>query len=140
MIQNHITSLELSQKLKELGVPQRSEFEWSTTESGNNISLGTTLTPDHPNYKSPFYKSYSAFLSSELGEMLPFEVTLKEKSYLIQTRFYEEYNIKKYSIAYWNHKDGKHLTNSKKELKEVNARAKMLIYLIENKLIQVESL
>ena len=65
MIQNHLTSQPLSKRLKELKVPQRSEFYWQEcADSTNNWSFGKTTT----NYGLPVENYYSAFLSSELFE------------------------------------------------------------------------
>lgn len=71
MIQNHLTSQPLSKRLEKLGVPQVSEFYWQEcADSTNNWSFGKTTT----NYGLPVENYYSAFLSSELGEMLPSDI------------------------------------------------------------------
>lgn len=71
MVQNHLTSLSLSKRLKELRVPQNAYFSWQVTgkkkpkvvKSGNeNTGLW---------YKNEETEWCSAFLSSELGELLP---------------------------------------------------------------------
>ena len=65
-IEHHVTSLELSKRLKELGVPQDSAFYWQRHHSvdapgGWTWSLSNTTNGN----------CVSAFLASELGELLP---------------------------------------------------------------------
>jgi hypothetical protein len=67
MIESHVTSLELSKKLEALGVKQESYFLWVNNPYSDN-----------ENYKvKPYFQEttscnyLAAYLSSELGEMLP---------------------------------------------------------------------
>lgn len=62
-LENHVTSLELSRKLKELGVKQESQFYWFIDSYSNMPILGYG-GQTHPD------TICSAFLSSELGEMI----------------------------------------------------------------------
>ena len=74
-LQNHVTSLELSKKLRELGVPQKSCIYW-TKSITNRTVLRTHLELFEGDDTSDAYKIvennfiYSAFLSSELGKMI----------------------------------------------------------------------
>jgi hypothetical protein len=108
----YVTSLELSKKLKELGVPQQSCFMWVNTEHRG-------LTFVLAEYQS-FQDGYSAFLSDELMDILPFE-----------------YSSGKNGI-------GAYFCNNDNDFEEAdtitNACAKMLIYLLEHKLITVEQI
>jgi hypothetical protein len=68
MLETHLTSLEMSKKLKGFGIKQESEFYW-IKECGK-----FTIRPYHSALSSLVYpqdlsECYSAFLSSELGEM-----------------------------------------------------------------------
>jgi len=70
MNEAHTTSLALSQRLKALGIPQESEYywvfefkKWSIKKFKDND--GKLWAEDFPE------KVFSAFLASELGEMLP---------------------------------------------------------------------
>jgi hypothetical protein len=73
--ENHVTSLEISKKLFELGIPQQSVWglhwvlsEWGSDAEGNTYTNRMTLTHDvigsHSDCK------YKAFLASEIMEML----------------------------------------------------------------------
>ncbi len=67
-IEQHVTSLEISKKLKYLGVKQESQFEWVKMYSFNEYKV---LWKPTLHYET---ESYSAFLASELGELLPSSV------------------------------------------------------------------
>lgn len=61
----HVTSLELSRKLDKAGVKQESEFYW------DNVSFSSS----NPQWQINKSGKYSAFLASELLEMLPDKIT-----------------------------------------------------------------
>ena len=113
--EQQVASLELSKKLEELGVEQNSLFGWSLYDEKNNL----WGVEEFRNIGD----EYSAFTVAELGEMLP-EATMS----------YKPYNMKKPEFYCERH----HKSASIRDLSfsadtEANARAKMLIYLIENK-------
>lgn len=69
-MEKHVTSLELSKRLKALGVKQESLYYWTVFNAGKPSEFrGIVLRA------SDFYRScdehYSAFLASEIGELLP---------------------------------------------------------------------
>lgn len=71
-LENQVVSLELSKKFKKLGLNQESLFYWGVPKSGN-IPEGQ-LNEGLPIKNSKMYKFrdyYSAFTVAELGEMLP---------------------------------------------------------------------
>lgn len=79
MIEKHVTSLELSKRLKELGALQESYFFWhefnlADFEEGESVG---TLRPEmewhltSSSLNTDGAGHCSAFLASELGEMLP---------------------------------------------------------------------
>src|SRR3990167_9092334 len=70
MIEQHVVNSELSKKLKELGVKQESYFHWGNppfAKDGFNI----LHFDEWQDSAKCGYETYSAFLVSELGEMLP---------------------------------------------------------------------
>lgn len=133
-IEDQVCSLEFAKKLKKLGVEQDSFFYW--VEIGeHDLRLEFNIDKDATS-------SYlSAFTVSELGEMLPKIFYIDEDRYalkngwVIKNRYMSnesEFWITTYLINgepdYFKHFESE---------KEADARAEMLIYLIENKLIEV---
>lgn len=113
-LEQQVCSLELAKKLKELGIEQKSIFYhlpfYATTDEENRVS---------------------AFTVAELGEMLfPFNiVTYKYKK---GKKFIYEVAIQDMEMRINKTYEPSHKADT-----EANARAKMLIYLLENKLIEV---
>lgn len=116
-------SLELSKKLKEMGVPQDSYFYWKTAkdycklvndnhDSGYPIGIGK---------RAKGAEHYSAFTVAELGEMLP---QFAAGKFNRGNSFFWKIEIPNFSITIESET-------------EADARAKMLIYLLENKLITI---
>lgn len=62
-LEQQVTSLEISKRLKELGVKQESYFIW--------VEEGWRHIPFLSDRNHGYVGSCSAFTSSELGEMLP---------------------------------------------------------------------
>ncbi len=116
-LSDQVCSLELAKRLKELGVKQESLF-WHTEQlNKNHKSIYNPIIPVE--LKDDSHNFYSAFTVAELGEMLPYY----NYSIMFSIRFCDIYlgHPTKGSIIF-------------KESTEANARAKMLIYLIENNL------
>jgi len=141
-ISDQVCSIELAQKLKQLGVKQESLFYWQNqpyndgtddivlmineihNDRNSNTIINTECeTDDHP--------KYAAFTVAELGAMLPYEVN--ERFLIIEKCFCNLWQLK--------YSDEDYLRESViveiKDESEANARAQMLIYIIENKLIEV---
>lgn len=117
-IEDQVCSLELAKRLKELGVKQISLFSWQIGLNKIpvlNISFMGELGSD----------DYSAFTVAELGEMLPESFATYRKNNKYMGAWDKEWDL-----------IGKLYAKSENE---ANARAKMLIYLIENGLIKKES-
>ena len=110
-MEKYVCNLEHSIKLKELGVKQESCFYW-ITDLRNEAVLAR-----YSNSKT----KVSAFLVGELGEMLPDFDIITEKFGEYWYCEYKKNEILNYRIA---------------EDTEANARASMLEYLIENKLME----
>lgn len=130
--QSLVTNLELSKKLQELGVPQKSLFYWKKyfVNGEERIEPQMNVPEDYP-------QRCSAFTSGELGKLLPnyYEAghvfkTDEAGVWWFDTRKNDKgnwvvgYECEDLDDGVWFHDDT-----------EANARAKMLIYLIENRLI-----
>jgi len=117
-LKDQVCSLELSKKLKELRVKQESLFYWRTYSTlGYEIIRRRNVVGDE------FDSDIAAFTVAELGEMLPWGTNFEKYKSKGKERFcvIEVESIKNMAI----HDDT-----------EVDARAKMLIYLIENRLVK----
>ncbi len=125
-LENQVCSLELAKRLKELGVKQESFCYWITNTNGHNPWLKWRKNVDCP---CEFFTTanvkvrYSAFTVAELGEMLPPSVRVNKE--------FDDKNEKIFYVGL-HHGDWRISADT-----EADARAKMLIYLLENKLITV---
>ena len=124
-LEDQVASLELCKRLKELGVKQESEFYWNCdTDHWTSEPCKDTrhwrLINDDGNER----EGYSAFTVAELGEMLPKEVRSGALWWLEIVR----------SEA-WRFKYGKIIFTAGTGDTEADARAKMLIHLIEKGIV-----
>jgi len=134
-LEQQVTNLELAKKLKKLGVNQESLFYWHL-ESGHYFVVGDNKLEDEDSRYL-----FSAFTVAELGEMLPeiikvdhnrvaqFYCYRLDKERVIQLEAKERPIYEGSIVEYGFYKEMSADT-------EANARAKMLIYLLENKLIK----
>jgi len=131
-LEKQVTSLELSKKLKELGVKQDSLFYWM--ENITNVEPTKIMFyKDTESYKRTkkvegggVIKYFSAFTASELWEILP-DVFKHKEGYLHRRVLSGSFQ---YCIG-----DEVILTQSGFTLPDM--MGKMLMYLIKNKLIEI---
>lgn len=140
-LEKQVTSLEPSKKLKELGVEQESLFEWVL---GGTVSGGSMEKQEEPRIEprkirvpspqSPF-SYYSAFTVAELGEMLPknTEYYLSRNKGDTFTGRGKEYYVVDVFLGFGT--PPIHAVETANT--EADARAKMLIYLLENNLCDI---
>lgn len=123
-LENQITSLELSKKLKEFGTPQNSLFYWVISSTTNYHLSYTEGDKDLlPQDRNDFY---SAFTVAELGNLLPEYV---KGCWLRIVKNIE----KQWGVCYYKNNEIEFAFTWFDSLSE--AMGKMLIYLLENKLI-----
>jgi len=129
-IEQQVTSLELSKRLKALGVKAESLFYWKVPNEQKREELaGSSIVhKDKFSFDDKWFNFYSAFTVAELGEMF-----LTRDKYIIKTYrdagemfwievgYTENYRIEETQMFFGD--------------TEADARAKMLNYLIKNKLI-----
>ena len=138
LLEKQLSNLELSKKLKELGVKQESEFYWGSSTNNDFILIAKDRKSEYPNI---FHYSYSVFSTSELGEMLPWRLEIGSDYY--------ELSISKngtdipYSVYYEKINSNGTFDGTLNDYffdsnREADARAKMLIYLLENNLLPKE--
>lgn len=126
-LEEQVCSLELSKKLKELGVKQESYFRWLIDEVTNYSFVSSPN--DIVNSQIKYNEKYSAFTAPELLEILPYDISTY--FYINKGKSFGEIEIT-YYIKYF---PPRIIGNPDKNL--CNACAKMLIYLIENKLMEI---
>lgn len=136
-LEKQVCSLELAKKLKEFGAPQESYFWWTIPEGGNEkdyfVSNEDAFGFCEQDTCSFNHGRVSAYTVVELGELLPVRVNF---DYWI--RHEKEPDGKSISMYIESDRDGDYIRMSSDwQDTEANARAKMLVYLLENKLIEV---
>jgi len=126
-LEQQVVSLELAKKLKELGVKQESYFYWNTDFP--KVVDRTRIVTAPINFGNRYI---SAFTVAELGEMLPFAI--ETKGLIWQLDMMKESDGKYYCI-YLNKMSGAWLEAFIGQDTEADARAKMMVYLLENNLV-----
>lgn len=126
-LEKQVVRLELAKKLKELGVKQSSLYCYSFPKG-----IYAKVEPLSTSHYGVNYDEYAAFTVAELGEMLPSCVYGENKSIVSirQIKGTENYGL------YGSYSDGTIKVEMLTAPTEADARAKMLIYLLENKLIK----
>jgi len=113
-----VVSLELSKRLKELGVKQESYFAWIEGDIWNKTDQSEYETPFTP----PRTEWISAFTVAELGEI----IWSMSELYRVHVNSRTTISCGIVESGMWKHFDAD---------TEADAKAKMLVYLKENKLI-----
>ncbi len=136
-LEQQVTSLETSKRLKELGVKQESLFYWADRVwlgGRKNESFIAYGIPNNPDYLA----DYSAFTVAELGEILP-DCLVGDEGMRFDFNSWRD-DARKWCVGYWWDEDSRRLSNAHFEnqiaLNEVDVRGKMLIYLLENNLLK----
>lgn len=139
-LSEQVCSLELAIKMKGLGFKQDSLF-YHSIQMNEIIIKDWFLNQDPYNqeklqddsFRQAVDETYSAFTVAELGEILPYIIEMKHRggdAYLKIGKYKNDWSVC-YRVG-CSKGDFKQESNT-----EVNARAKMLIYLIENNLINL---
>lgn len=121
-LENQVCSLELAKRLKELGVKQESYFYWDKTPM---LLIGQ---------RPEKFGCISAFTVAELGEMLPWYLMIDGKVHWLTQKYDDDGPWLNYDPE--RKEPGIGQPSADENDSEANIRAKMLIHLIENKLIQ----
>lgn len=136
-LQDQVCALEQARLLHKMGIAQHGYFFWhlETPHIDKALDLWTIINDQSD---VDLYQDVSAFSVAELGAMLPFELL---NAACMDTR--KVINNSDSSVGIWKYK---HLwmirtienTRSINFKTEAEARAAMLIYLLENKLLTAE--
>ena len=117
-LERQVCSLDLAKRLKELGVKQESYFAWCDCDLDGEFRIVNFETADGE-------RRISAFSAAELGEMLPQNHV--RSIFYVRTWFVELFP------------PNAPLAPAEKRIvadTEANARARMLMYLLENDLVK----
>lgn len=153
-LEHQVTSLELSKRLKELGVKQESLFywmeytnkrtgvkEWDLNNHGQRGMNEYQILGEEKSGRSwnnDWDGQCSAFTVAELGEMLPFSIKFQKHVCYLSC----EKNIPDYGGWFCKYESSDIIRPTKATDiftadTEADARANMLIYLLENGLITI---
>lgn len=137
ILEKQVCSLELSKRLKELGVKQDSIFYWRRWIPIKGSSYRT------PEWLLSYYRGsvddyelISAFTVAELGELLPYLIEYESKKYWYHTGKVNKNNkyYKEHEVNYINDETTIGLARGNTE---TDARAEILIYFLEHKLMEL---
>jgi hypothetical protein len=127
-LEKQCVSLKLTKRLKELGVRQESLFYWCGFYNDSGGKTWFIVRHDVLEDYEEEPENYAAFTVAELGEMLP-------KIAIPNTNYYgSKTEDGRWEVGYV-FMDGSGIYHLEVEATEADARAKMLIYLVENKLV-----
>lgn len=89
-LETQVTSLEISKKLFFLGIKQESLFYYTEKDDCLKLGYGTSIAfvQNDLIYYPPEFNSYSAFTASEIMDMLPDRIILREGEPFNCFRFY----------------------------------------------------
>lgn len=122
-LQKQVVFLELAKRLKELGVPQVGLYAWDTSQEPHKLRKGGIV-------RNPAFKAITAFTVAELGEML------RESYYSKWETTWDSIGDNwRGSLNTGTTNDGQLIHHWVDANTEADARAKCLIYLLENELI-----
>lgn len=132
-LEKQVCPLELAKKLKELGVPQTAYWSWVFRKGRYEQEHATYLLETGSAYNFRPDRLWSAFTVAELGEMLPSDVGV------VSLKMGK--SVDGYWVSYClTLTDGSLAGEVVKAETEADARAKCLIYLLENGLLKAEDL
>lgn len=148
-LEKQVCSLELSKRLRELGVKQESVFYWNLKNKITKTAdiydwvFGTTPVGTEYSRKKVIGRNVSAFTVAELGEMLPAGISERRNgNNTHETAVDVSWGLN--ISPKWGKNDMRYVlylsgdNHYVQDDSEANARAKMLIYLLDNKLISKE--
>lgn len=139
-------SFEYAKRLKEIGIKQESLFMWFE-DSSFKWYAGQGLCQEKSFISLEFYKNcfrenaerYSAFTASELINILPGKIIVGDRTAkIIIGKESDEYKVWYLNFG-WNI----FIPSKENEISEIslsNALSKLLLYIIENKLVSLEEI
>lgn len=140
-LESQVASLKLCKRLNELEISNGSEFYWAHDKNcDNEFVWHDEFNHVYQDYPEP-ENICSAFTVAELGMMLPERFDNFRTMYIKYEKLREESTGLIHWICSYNEDGGYNMdivNFETADINEANARAKMLIHLIENGLIKVD--
>lgn len=133
-LEKQVASLELSKRLKELGVKQEGIFAWSTEQRWDQQSPFLYLRKGHTSEDDCKYL-YTAFTVAELGEMLPRYIFVNGKPNWLTQKWDDDGLWLNYDAD--RQEPGIARPSGNENDTEADSRAKMVIYLLKNGMMKV---
>lgn len=139
-LEDQVCSLDLSKKLKELGMKQDAMWSWWHDKTHNDFNVWPSKPPPTDEAGERWENLGSAPSVAELGEMLPTTIDNKydDKTMWLYMRNMHHTGGTASSYCVWYANGRAEETRLVEERTEANARAKMAIYLIVNKLMEIK--
>lgn len=137
-IEKQVSNKDLSLKLKELGVPQKSVWYWYEIQTGYGLTAWTlkTVAELADLGFDEFNRGISAYTVAELFERMPAYLTVLERL----CRLTLEKHNDVYVCGYPHTQEDGWLAESQEDENPANAVAKVFIWLIEEGHVKVEDL
>lgn len=137
-LEQQVCSLDLAKRLKELGVKQDGYWTWLIQKKAFTVDVWTEPELVHLKTGWGDAQLFSAFTVAEIGEMLPSSMRFpfangRLRAIKQHLHIFKGWDDKGWLINYTA--AGTRRLETIKADTEADARAKMLIYLLENKLI-----
>lgn len=138
-LESQVVSLELSKKLKEMGVNQESLFTWVITKEKTTLQDVDAAKMILEFDGTPAILVF-AYTVAELGELLPWYIKeihggleyQKHSGFIKNSEHHVLYTLDENTLAIHDKDTVEEFAKT-----EANARAKMLIYLLENNLTEL---
>ena len=127
-IKEQVCSLKLAMKLEELEENQQSHWYWCECNNADFGEIGEWLLIQHYSIN---WNEYAAFTVAELGERMPFPISYQGKRCFISSERTKSDDGDEWECGIFTLHKGTPLKYVFADT-EANARAKMLIWLIEN--------
>lgn len=140
-LEDQLCSIELAIKLRDIGIKQEGLCyyikvleKYMINEKGIRSHEEYKWKIGHPNGYEESFDHCCAFTASEVGELLPDKLPCKSAT-ADEFNYISQKGNGMYGVAYFN---GRYSNPQFTDSNEANARALMLIHLIENDLLKLE--
>jgi len=132
--EKQFSSIDLSLKLKDLGASQETCFMWVLNKPDHPCAGWSIFANSLVSQKLSWEDKCSAYSCAELLELLPYKIKYDDDNIVLTSDFYHD---KKRIMYIYDIEEGYTPVFEETDTSEANARAKLLITLIESKLMEI---